>query len=357
MNITIVGAGNVGTQIAVHAAEKGNKVLMYTDPNRINKELKIIDEKNNITNKGIISLATLDEEIAFSNSDVIFVTYPAFKMEEIASKIYPYANKNLKICLVPGTGGGEWKFKKCIEKGATLFGLQRVPSVARIIKKGDTVKAIGYRKELKIASIPKSKSNECKEIIESIFEIDCKVLPNYLNITLTPSNPILHTTRLKTIFNDYYEGKTYDKIPLFYEEWNNESSKLLLKCDEELQCICKNINLDLSEVISLKEHYESDDEIELTNKIRSIIGFKGLETPNKMLENGFVPDLNSRYFTADFPYGLSILVQIANLTNTNVPYMKDTLEWYKNIVKENNEYDFKKYGVTSINKLINFYKI
>lgn len=37
MNITIVGAGNVGTQIAVHAAEKGNKVLMYTDPNRINK--------------------------------------------------------------------------------------------------------------------------------------------------------------------------------------------------------------------------------------------------------------------------------------------------------------------------------
>lgn len=37
MKITIVGAGNVGTQIAVHAAEKENKVLMYTDPNRINK--------------------------------------------------------------------------------------------------------------------------------------------------------------------------------------------------------------------------------------------------------------------------------------------------------------------------------
>ena len=41
-----------------------------------------------------------DEEIAFSNSDVIFVTYPAFKMEEIANKIYPYANKNMKNCTI-----------------------------------------------------------------------------------------------------------------------------------------------------------------------------------------------------------------------------------------------------------------
>ena len=30
MNITIVGAGNIGTQIAVHAAAKGHSVTIFT---------------------------------------------------------------------------------------------------------------------------------------------------------------------------------------------------------------------------------------------------------------------------------------------------------------------------------------
>ena len=30
MNVTIVGAGNVGTQFATHCAEKGNKVTIYS---------------------------------------------------------------------------------------------------------------------------------------------------------------------------------------------------------------------------------------------------------------------------------------------------------------------------------------
>lgn len=38
MKITIVGAGNVGTQLAVHCAEKGHRVTIYSSkPNRICK--------------------------------------------------------------------------------------------------------------------------------------------------------------------------------------------------------------------------------------------------------------------------------------------------------------------------------
>lgn len=358
MNITIVGAGNVGTQIAVHAASVGNKVTIYTDPSKVKNELKIIDENDNIIKKGKINLSTLNPEIAFKNADVIFITYPAFKIKELSEIIYPYVSPNVKICMVPGTGGGEWYFKKCIEKGVTFFGLQRVPSVVRLVKKGETVRAVGYRDELKIATIPNSniKSNECKKIIESIFEIKCKVLPNYLNITLTPSNPILHTTRLRTIFNDYYEGKIYNRIPLFYEEWDNESSDLLLKCDEELQDICSNIDLDLSEVRSLREHYEISNKIELTNKIKSITGFKGLETPCIKLENGVIPDFNSRYFTADFPYGLGILIQVGKLTNTNIPYMEKTMKWYTNLIQNKNNFDFKEFDIINKEDFINYYK-
>lgn len=358
MNVTIVGGGNVGTQFAVHCSSTGNEVTIYTSkPEKFKKELMIVDENNDVVYKGKIVLATNDPERAFKFADLIFITYPSFKLEEISNIIYPYVKKNVKICLVPGTGGGEWYFRKCIEKGAIIFGLQRVPSVARLVKYGEVVKAVGYRKELKLASIPNKYGKECKRIIDNIFKMNTIIVPNYLNITLTPSNPILHTTRLKTLFDDYYDGKVYDKIPLFYEDWNDKSSELLLKCDNEVQKICKKIDVDLSEVKSLKEHYESKNEQELTNKMRSIESLKGLETPNIQLKNGYIPDFSSRYFSADFPYGLEILVQVGNLAGVEIPNMKETLEWYKSLNLENKYFDFSKIEVNTLSDLLDLYKL
>lgn len=48
MNITIVGAGNIGTQFAVHCAEKHHKVIVYgSKPDKIGKELCIVNESGN----------------------------------------------------------------------------------------------------------------------------------------------------------------------------------------------------------------------------------------------------------------------------------------------------------------------
>ena len=49
MNITVVGGGNVGTQIATHCAEKGHAVTVYTSkPNSFSKKLTVVDENGNI---------------------------------------------------------------------------------------------------------------------------------------------------------------------------------------------------------------------------------------------------------------------------------------------------------------------
>ena len=98
MNITIVGAGNVGTQFAVHCAEKWHKVTIYgSQPEKINKELKTINENDKVIHRGTIEKAT------------------------------------------------------------------------------------------------NSETEECCKIVEGLLDIKTSPLPNYLNITLTPSNPILHT--------------------------------------------------------------------------------------------------------------------------------------------------------------------
>lgn len=359
MNITIVGAGNIGTQFAVHCAEKYNNVIVYgSQPKKVSNDLFVVDENGNVIHTGKIDCATDNEEKAFQNAELIFVTMPAFCMKDIAEKIYPFANKNMKICIVPGTGGGECSFKKCVEKGATVFGLQRVPSVARLKEYGKTVCATGYREELFVAAIPKSETENCCKIIGDIFDgMKCSPMPAYLNLTLTPSNPILHTTRLRVLFKDYKPGKVYKSIPLFYEDWTDETSELIFKCDDEVQAICKALDMfDLSFVKSLRTHYESYTCEAFTNKIRGIKGFKGITSPSVSADGGLVPDMNSRYFTADFPFGLSILIQISDLLGLDAENMKATMQWYKNLSGEITEFSFANYGINNLEEFIRFYQ-
>lgn len=357
MNITVVGAGNVGTQLAVHCAEKGNKVKIYgSKPEKISTEMMIVDENDQVIHRGPIEGATSDPKTAFESADLIFVTMPATMMKENAEKIEPFVKPGLKICLVPGTGGGECAFRKCLEKGAIVFGMQRVPSVARLVEYGKVTRAIGYRDEMFVAALPNSETENCCLLVERILDMKTSPLPNYLNITLTPSNPILHTTRLRNLYQNYHEGVVYDSIPLFYEDWNDETSEMLLKCDDEVQLLCKSLTqFDLSYVKSLRIHYESPTVEAMTRKISSITGFKGLTSPAKKVTGGYIPDFDSRYFTADFPYGLTILVQIAELIGVDTPNMKATLDWYYELVGKKDEFMFSDYNICNYESFIDYY--
>lgn len=359
MNITIVGCGNIGTQFAVHcAAKKHNVTVFCSKPDKIQKTMCIVDENANIKLSGEIATATDSAEKAFVDADLIFVTVPAFAMKKYADVMLPYLKNDTIICLIPGTGGSEFAFKKALEKGNTIFGLQRVPSVARLVEYGNTVCATGYRNQLFGASLPNHCGKYVAQIISDIFDIPCTVVPNYLNVTLTPSNPILHTTRLRSLFSDYKEGVFYDSGPFFYEDWDDKTSDLLLKCDTEVQNICRYLkDYDLSYVKSLLVHYESEKSQQLTQKIRSIPSFKGLKSPCLKTENGYIPDFSSRYFTADFSYGLSILVQISKLLGLECPYMQETLSWYHNLVKNENEFSLNDYNIQTVKDLIDFYAL
>ena len=69
MNITVVGAGNIGTQFAAHCAEKGHSVTVFgSKPEKISSELTVINENGEILHKGTIKCATSDPQKAFSDA-------------------------------------------------------------------------------------------------------------------------------------------------------------------------------------------------------------------------------------------------------------------------------------------------
>ncbi len=357
MNITIAGGGNIGTQFAVHCAEKNHEVTVFTsDPEVFNDTLYIVGENNEVIHRGRIRLATNDPERAFRHADLIIITFPSKMMKYASEIIYEHTDEHTIIGVVPGNGGSECAFRKCIERGNVFFGIERVPAIARLVQKGNTVRSTGYRDMLHVASLPADCAEKCAEIVEQLFEIPCSTVPCFLNLTMTPSNPILHTTRLRTLFGDWKEGVYYDSVPLFYEEWDEDSSNLLIACDEEVQKICRALpEFKLQYVKSLREHYESPTAADMTKKISSIPAFKGLGTPVCKTENGFIPDLHSRYFTADFSYGLLIIQQIGIFAGVKTPNIDETMEWYHSIAVEKDCFQFEDYGINDINSMKAFY--
>ena len=358
MKVTIVGGGNIGTQFAVHCAEKGHDVFMYTSrPELFSDTLKIVDENGRTTKEGVIRLATYDPAKAFPEAEWIMITMPPNVISSVSEDIYTFASDKAVIGVVPGNGGCECAFKRLIERGNTFFGIERVPAIARLVKKGEIVQSTGYRNELHISALPCEAANSCCDLIESVFDMPCKVIPNYMNLTLTPSNPILHTTRLYSLFKDYKDGKYYDNVPLFYEEWDDYSSELLMECDFEVQKICKALpELELKHVKSLRDHYESYTVAEMTKKISSIDSFKGLPSPVIRSKEGFIPDLHSRYFTADFSFGLAVIQQVAIMANVKTPVIDSMKAWYNSIKVEEKEISYEMYGITNKKQLLEFYR-
>ncbi|MBR4626752.1 MAG: NAD/NADP octopine/nopaline dehydrogenase family protein [Ruminococcus sp.] len=356
IKITVIGGGNIGTQFACMCAAKGYNVNVFcSKAKQFSDEIEIVNEFEEIT-CGKISLVTSNLKEAINGCQIVLVTYPAFKLAEIADKMFPFIENGMCICVIPGTGGAEFTFRKCIQAGATLLGLQRVPSVARLEQYGKRVRCEGLRKELFIASVPSVNAEQYCSFFESLWDIPCKPLPNYLNVTLTPSNPILHTTRLKTLFEDYKTGVFYENNPLFYGDWSDKSSELLLTCDDELQKICHKLDkMDLTYVRSLKIHYESETVQAMTQKISTIKSLHDLCSPMIKTDKGWLPDFSSRYFTADFPFGLAIIEEFANIVGIDVPNIHETFEWYKRVSGDYHYLKLSEFGLNTLDDIYTLY--
>lgn len=361
--ITIIGGGNMGSVLSVKFSQKHSVTLFLNNPYEKKelylKNMILFNEDSKKNTNGKIDKITDNLKEAIDDAEWIFVTYPSFLFPLLSKQLVPLLHNGQHLVGVPGSGGFELFFKDALKKGVTITGLQRVHSVARIINQGKEVRESGVRKSIRCSSIPSSFNKVAATFLSSCYSLPVEQLDCYLNITLINSNPILHTSRLYTIFKDYNSDIEYDSLPLFYEEWSLESSILLEKMDEELFEMIKVLNknkLVVNQIVPLLQHYDSSNAIEMTNKLNSIASLKGLTTPSKQKENGkYVPDFNSRYFTADFPLGLDILLSFSEILGVDCPRMKSVSEWYHTTTNTKRIFKLFDFEIRGIDDLKRYY--
>ena len=94
MKIVIIGGGNIGTQLAVHCSQKNETYIYTSTPDVFVPDIQIVDEHDKIFLAGKNIRATSDPKTAFIDADYIFITYPAFMLNDIAKTLLPLYGKS-----------------------------------------------------------------------------------------------------------------------------------------------------------------------------------------------------------------------------------------------------------------------
>jgi opine dehydrogenase len=330
--ICVVGSGNIAHSLVGMLGNKANiEINILSTSNQRWNEISVY--KNNILiSKGMVNIVTNDVSKIIPQSDIIFFTVPVFAREKLLKKISPFVSTNTLIGSFPGTSGFDLLAQKhIVNKSINIFSSQRAPYISRIIEKG---KCVNSTPKDSINIAVKNDSVMVKNLLSELLSMKINILDNFLEVNLSNSNPILHSARLYRLFKDYEPiNVVYPREILFYEDWDNLSSEILLNADREFMGLVSKLNL--KNIKSLKEHYQVGSEEQMTEKIISIEAFHGIKTPMVKVTNGFIPDIYSRYFMEDVLYGLNFINNYAQKLDMEVSTIKTICNWGKKLCMVN----------------------
>jgi len=322
MNITIIGSGNIAHALiaCLNRKETDNIFVLTSSPFK-----STVIKSNTGLCEGEINIISNKPEEVIPNSDLIIFTVPAHVRKVSIEEIAPFIKENSILGAFPGVAGFNEEVEELITKKINIFASQRVPYIARIQEKGSLVD-VDKKNEIDIAV--KYDQDQIKNLLEKLLNIKVNILKDFLEVNLSNSNPILHSARLYDILENEI---LCEKEICFYREWTDNASKILLAMDDEFIQIVKKLNLNIK---SLKKHYEVKNYVEMTQKIKSIESFKNIKTPIKKVEDSYMIDTTSRYFTEDIDKSLFYIKSYANKVNIATPNINKVFNKLKLIMKK-----------------------
>ena len=335
MNVCVVGGGHIGTTLAAYI--KNNypeySVTLFTRrPERFGDSIKVNDVEGGVSYDVELNAISSDPSVAAAGADIVFVALPHFAVEKAFSDIAPFVSPGAYVGVIPGSGGSEFFFGRYFGENAHMFGFQRVPFTAKLVEYGHETNLKSWKPFSVVGTLKKDDLDEACQRVESCG-LQTERAANYLAVSLTPSNPVLHTSRTYDLFGQFEPDHEFDEWGKFYVGWTDDASRTMLAVDDELHALFRAIpELDMSSVLPLTQHYEAPTVEAMTRKINSIPTFQTVMAPMKPSprnEGKFVADTSSRLFTEDFPWGLCVIRAYCEIFGVDTPTIDRLLMWYQ----------------------------
>ena len=338
-NICICGGGSLGHTIAGFVASKEdyNVSLLTRHPEKWSQAIDVTDLDGR-NYHGELFCVTDKPSIVVPDADIVLLCLPGYAIENVLQQIRPHLRNTTFVGSVVSSTGFFFVATQLLPCDIPIFGFQRVPFIARVKEYGKSANLLGYKPSLSVAIEHSSydKKRELTLLLERIFNVPIKLLSSHYEVSLTNSNPLLHTSRIYTLWKEWKPGIKYNCCPLFYADWTIEAAHYYINMDREFQALLKLLPVTQGAIPNVLDYYESHDEKSLCDKLASIPAFKGIMAP--MIGNdddGYVPDFNSRYFTEDFPYGLYSIVKVAKDINFSTPVIDEVFLWGMDVIAQN----------------------
>ena len=328
MKICICGGGNLGHVSAGFVAAQGKyEVNILTQhPEKWEQDL-IIEAPEGTTYLGHINGLFSDAEQAVSDSDIILLCLPGYAIRNTLLQIKDFLMPSAAVGSVVSSTGFFFQALELLPQEQVLFGFQRVPFISRVIEYGHRARLMGYKDSLNLAVEHTVHPEPLREVLTDMLHTPITLLGSYYEASLSNSNPLLHPSRLYSLWKDWHEGIVYPHVPLFYEEWTEETAQIYIDMDNELQTLLNILPVRKGSIATVLDYYESTDATSLAQKLRSIEAFKGIKAPMKEIKGGFVPDFQSRYFTEDFPFGLAFVYHLTHERGIPSPTIDLIYNW------------------------------
>jgi len=228
-----------------------------------------------------------------------------------------------------------------------------VPFICKAVNYGKDINIIGPKKHLYATCTPLENIHYVCNSINHCYFIPVIPIPGFLNLTLCPSNQIIHPGRVYNQFKNWDGQQTFEasSIPKLYEDLDEGSAQEIMYLDQEIQAIKKALmkkfkdQLRLPQVIPINERicamYEGQvsDKSSLKRIFNTNLGYSRVPFPMVPKDpkdpSQVILNLNARFFWEDVPYGLCILKDIGRIMGVKTPHMTKQIVWHQKFMPEN----------------------
>lgn len=292
---------------------------------------------------------TTDARTAVEDADIVIITVPAHARPQTLQAIAPHlsSSKPVYVGAIPGFCGFDWLAEATLadRPNLVIWGMKDVPHTAFELTPGRSIKMGGGKSRLYVATHARE-SQESRQRLEEMLTVlygPCvTMLDNYLEITLTPGNPIMHSSVIYGLIGPFgqWHRKIFPQRMCWWTECPELGAYFLERMDQESQDLCavisQRMGIDLSSVKSLKQEIveaygeQIRDQSSMLSILRTNQAYNDILAPMVPADGnraGYVIERESRAFNEDVAYGLVLLVEMAKRFELKVPYIEEVLQW------------------------------
>jgi len=355
MKVTICGAGRTGHLNAVLFKQRpGTVVSVLTSSASVAERWAAGDDIwQALTPEGHVlsgrpDYVGTDPGRALEDADIVVVTQPAHVRPELLERIAPHLphGKTVYVGAIPGFCGFDWLAAETFagQDNVVIWGMKDVPHTAFELVAGKQVRMGGAKAELFAALHARESavvSHRLGGLLGQLFEAPVTMLDNYLEITLTPGNALMHPAVLYGLLGPDapWRDKPFETPICWWSDCPREGAELLEACDAENQAIRnaaqERLGIDLSSVKPLRQELieaygdQIEDDRTMYSLLRTNRAYAGIQAPLIANPNGagYLIDRDSRAFHEDIAFGLALLVEVASRLRVPIPAIAKTYSW------------------------------